>query len=311
MAAQPSAGQLEGFWWRTGDKLTLEPPIRDDDAAIIADIGRGIDLEKGIDEVLEIGTGRIDRIFVLVPDDEGEFHVATRRGLLVLRVPLAHDRPPDRRAVVEDAAARARRPSVRPGRSRSSRSTLTWPAPGAASTAKTRLDAGDLGIRALDVTAKASTDSRSTMATRQPPKPAPAWRRAMRPGAPAMASCIAVIAGAPISKSSVAPSNEASNSARAARSRSPPGSASARSSTRWFSSMMKRQRRATTGRQLRLVRLEELEAHVAQGRDAGVGRADVGRAGLALRPPLVVLAAGQLARRAGVADDDRQLRARC
>ena len=27
--------------------------------------------------MLEIGTGRIDRIFVIVPDDEGEFHVAT------------------------------------------------------------------------------------------------------------------------------------------------------------------------------------------------------------------------------------------
>jgi hypothetical protein len=70
-------GQLEGFWWRSGDNLRSNRPIRDDDAAIIADIGRGIDLQKGIDEVLEIGTGRIDRIFVIVPDDEGEFHVAT------------------------------------------------------------------------------------------------------------------------------------------------------------------------------------------------------------------------------------------
>ncbi len=70
-------GVLEGFWWRSGDQVRTSHPIRDDDAAIIADIGRGIDLEKGIDEVLEIGTGRIDRIFVIVPDDEGEFHVAT------------------------------------------------------------------------------------------------------------------------------------------------------------------------------------------------------------------------------------------
>ncbi len=70
-------GELEGFWWRTGDKVDTPRPIRDDDAAIIADIGRGIDLIKDTDEVLEIGTGRIDRIFVLVPDDEGEFHVAT------------------------------------------------------------------------------------------------------------------------------------------------------------------------------------------------------------------------------------------
>ena len=50
---------------------------RDDDAAVIADIGRGVDLAKGTDDVLEIGTGRIDRIFVLVPDDAGDFHVAT------------------------------------------------------------------------------------------------------------------------------------------------------------------------------------------------------------------------------------------
>jgi hypothetical protein len=70
-------GELEGFWWRSGDDLDTSRPIRDDDAAIIADIGRGVDLVRGTDEVLEIGTGRIDRIFVIVPDDEGEFHVAT------------------------------------------------------------------------------------------------------------------------------------------------------------------------------------------------------------------------------------------
>ncbi len=70
-------GELEGFWWRTGDRLDSNRPIRDDDAAIIADIGRGVDLIKQTDEVLEVGTGRIDRIFVLVPDDAGTFHVAT------------------------------------------------------------------------------------------------------------------------------------------------------------------------------------------------------------------------------------------
>jgi hypothetical protein len=70
-------GVLEGFWWRTGDKLASNNPIRDDDAAVIADIMRGIDLDSGIDQVLEIGTGRIDRIFVLMPDDAGDFHVAT------------------------------------------------------------------------------------------------------------------------------------------------------------------------------------------------------------------------------------------
>jgi hypothetical protein len=70
-------GTLEGFWWRSGDRLNTPRPIRDDDAAVIADIMRGIDLEQQIDSVLEIGTGRIDRIFVLVPDDAGDFHVAS------------------------------------------------------------------------------------------------------------------------------------------------------------------------------------------------------------------------------------------
>ncbi len=72
-----TGGRLEGFWWRTGDKLKTAQPIRDDDAAVIADIMRGIDLEKGIDSVVEVGTGRIDRIFVIVPDGAGAFQVAT------------------------------------------------------------------------------------------------------------------------------------------------------------------------------------------------------------------------------------------
>ena len=70
-------GVLESLWWSSGDKLDTNRPIRDDDAAVIADIGRGIDLDKQIDEVLEVGTGRIDRIFVIVPDDKGGFHVAS------------------------------------------------------------------------------------------------------------------------------------------------------------------------------------------------------------------------------------------
>jgi hypothetical protein len=69
-------GVLESFWWRSGDKLNTARPIRDDDAAIIADIMRGVDMQTGTDEVVEIGTGRIDRIYVLVPDDTGVFHVA-------------------------------------------------------------------------------------------------------------------------------------------------------------------------------------------------------------------------------------------
>ena len=69
-------GVLEGFWWRSGDKVDTMRPIRDDDAAIIADIMRGVDVKTGRDEVVEIGTGRIDRIFVLVPDNASDFQVA-------------------------------------------------------------------------------------------------------------------------------------------------------------------------------------------------------------------------------------------
>jgi hypothetical protein len=63
-------GILEGIWWKTGDKLrTLEPDI-DDMAAIVADIG------SGGGEAVEVATGYIDLIYVLVPDDEGRFQVA-------------------------------------------------------------------------------------------------------------------------------------------------------------------------------------------------------------------------------------------
>ena len=69
-------GLLESFWWRSGDKLNATRPIRDDDAALIADIMRGVDVQSGTDQVVEVGTRRIDRIFVIVPDDTGVFHVA-------------------------------------------------------------------------------------------------------------------------------------------------------------------------------------------------------------------------------------------
>ena len=120
-------GVLEGFWWRSGDRLDSAQPIRDDDAAIIADIMRGIDLEAGIDEVLEIGTGRIDRIFVLVPDDAGDFHVATGGVYSYYEFPW----PTEDRLTDEqwwEMLRAARRPTDRPGRSRSSRSSRspTW-----------------------------------------------------------------------------------------------------------------------------------------------------------------------------------------
>jgi len=63
-------GELEALWWRTSDTETDASPSADEQAAIVADIA------SGGGEVLEVGTGRIDRIYVLVPDDEGTFQVA-------------------------------------------------------------------------------------------------------------------------------------------------------------------------------------------------------------------------------------------
>ena len=61
---------LESLWGRTADASGL-----DEDAAIIADIMRGLD--DGRDQVVEVGTGYVDRIFVIVPDDAGRFGVAS------------------------------------------------------------------------------------------------------------------------------------------------------------------------------------------------------------------------------------------
>ncbi|MGZ8637397.1 MAG: DUF3160 domain-containing protein [Actinomycetota bacterium] len=63
-------GQLEAIWIQSSDQATTGEPESDEDAAIVADIA------SGPSSVLEIATGRIDRIFVLVPDDEGTFQVA-------------------------------------------------------------------------------------------------------------------------------------------------------------------------------------------------------------------------------------------
>jgi hypothetical protein len=63
-------GELEAFFWRTSDQAATGESEADQDAAIIADVASGA---KG---VLEVGTGRIDRIYVLVPDDAGTFQVA-------------------------------------------------------------------------------------------------------------------------------------------------------------------------------------------------------------------------------------------
>ena len=61
---------LSKIWWLTSDQTAGGVATQDKDAAIIADIA------SGGDRVVEIGTGRIDRIFVLVPDDQGNFQVA-------------------------------------------------------------------------------------------------------------------------------------------------------------------------------------------------------------------------------------------
>jgi hypothetical protein len=61
---------LEGLWWRTADRGANGVSESDDDAAIIADIARGGD------KVVEVATGRIDEILVIVPDDRGGFQVA-------------------------------------------------------------------------------------------------------------------------------------------------------------------------------------------------------------------------------------------
>jgi hypothetical protein len=63
-------GEFEAFFWRTSDQSAAGESEADQDAAIVAD------LASGASGILEIGTGRIDRIYVLVPDDEGTFQVA-------------------------------------------------------------------------------------------------------------------------------------------------------------------------------------------------------------------------------------------
>ena len=68
------AGSL---WSASGDRTGRYGGIAaDEDAAVIADVMRGLDPEAG-DQVVEIGTGFVDRIYVIVPDDMGGFHVAS------------------------------------------------------------------------------------------------------------------------------------------------------------------------------------------------------------------------------------------
>jgi hypothetical protein len=63
-------GEFEALWWRASDRSPTGQPSADEDAAIVADIA------SSPNEVLEVATGRFDRVYVLVPDDEGAFQVA-------------------------------------------------------------------------------------------------------------------------------------------------------------------------------------------------------------------------------------------
>jgi hypothetical protein len=63
-------GELESLWFRTSDLTHGNVPTADQADAVVADLGSS---PKG---VLEVATGRVDRIYVLVPDDDGTFEVA-------------------------------------------------------------------------------------------------------------------------------------------------------------------------------------------------------------------------------------------
>jgi len=62
--------QMEGLWWQASDRTDDGASSADKSAAIVADIGRGGQ------QVVEVATGSIDNIFVIVPDDRGGFAVA-------------------------------------------------------------------------------------------------------------------------------------------------------------------------------------------------------------------------------------------
>jgi hypothetical protein len=63
-------GELEALWFRTSDLPVRGPATADQADAVVADLGSSA---KG---VLEVATGRVDRLYVLVPDGKGGFEVA-------------------------------------------------------------------------------------------------------------------------------------------------------------------------------------------------------------------------------------------
>jgi hypothetical protein len=62
--------ELEAMWFRTSDQTPSGVTESDEQAAIVADVA------SDPSSVVEVGTGRIDRILVLVPDDDGGFQLA-------------------------------------------------------------------------------------------------------------------------------------------------------------------------------------------------------------------------------------------
>jgi hypothetical protein len=69
-------GELEDLWWRTSDLKPGNVPTPDDATAIVADIASGRDHATDTIKVVEIATGYVDDLLVLVPDDKGRFQVA-------------------------------------------------------------------------------------------------------------------------------------------------------------------------------------------------------------------------------------------
>jgi hypothetical protein len=69
-------GILEDIWWRSSDAKRTALPAPDEMDALVADIASGRDRETDTIKVLEVATGYVDAILVIVPDDEGTFHVA-------------------------------------------------------------------------------------------------------------------------------------------------------------------------------------------------------------------------------------------
>lgn len=69
--------ELGSLWRASGEAKSARRSEGEKDSALIADIMRGLDPVANIDEVLEIGTGYFDRIYVVVPDDQGGFQVAS------------------------------------------------------------------------------------------------------------------------------------------------------------------------------------------------------------------------------------------